>query len=186
MVIIISKEYIMKKILAFAGSNHSKSINQQFVAYTASLMSDLEVEVLDISRWNIPIYSIDMDPDQTPIEITQLIDLINHSDGFIISSPEHNGGTSAFFKNIIDWLSRRSKNVFDNKPMLLMSTSPGKTGGEKNRMYLESMLPYLGANIAETFSLSSYYENMQEGKLNRVLFDELNKKLSVFANKVLI
>lgn len=40
----------MKKILAFAGSNHSKSINQQLVSYTASLISELEIEVLDISQ----------------------------------------------------------------------------------------------------------------------------------------
>ncbi len=102
----------MKKILAFAGSNHSKSINQQLISYTSSLITETEVEVLDISKWNIPIYSIDMDPDQTPDQIIELIELIYNCDGFIISSPEHNGSTPAFFKNIFDWLSRRSKTVF--------------------------------------------------------------------------
>ena len=90
----------MKKILAFAGSNHSKSINQQLVSYTVSLIPELEIEVLDISQWNIPIYSIDMDPDQTPTEITQLINLITHYDGFIISSPEHNG-INEYFAGLI-------------------------------------------------------------------------------------
>jgi len=171
----------MKKILAFTGSNHSKSINQQLVSYTASLIPELEIEVLDISQWNIPIYSIDMDPDQTPMEITQLIELIKNHDGFIISSPEHNGSTPAFFKNIIDWLSRRSKNVFENKPMLLMSASPGKSGGVKNRQLLEHLLPYLGVNIVATFSLPSFYQNMQDGKIIEGLFEELNKELTAFS-----
>ena len=161
----------MKRILAFSGSNHSKSINQQLVNYTASLITDIEVEVLDVSQWNIPIYSIDMDPNQTPDEITNLIELIQNHNGFIISSPEHNGSTPAFFKNIIDWLSRRSKNVFENKPILLMSTSPGKTGGANNRKLLEHLLPYLGANITATFSLPSFRQNMQDEAINGALLE---------------
>ena len=168
----------MKTILAFAGSNHSKSINKQLVLYTASLIPELEIEVIDISQWKLPIYSIDMDTDQTPTEITQLINLVTHCDGFIISSPEHNGSTPAFFKNIIDWLSRRSKNIFDNKPMLLMSTSPGKNGGANNRKLLEHILPYLGANITATFSLPSFHQNMVEGKLDGELLKELQEAVS--------
>jgi chromate reductase len=169
----------MKKILAFSGSNHSTSINQQLVNYTASLITDLKVEVLDVGKWDVPIYSIDMDPDETPNEITQLTELIQNHDGFIISSPEHNGSTPAFFKNIIDWLSRRSKNVFENKAMLLMSASPGKSGGVNNRKLLEHLLLYLGANITATFSLPSFNQNMAEGKLNGELFRELHKAVSV-------
>ena len=170
----------MKRILAFSGSNHSTSINQQLVNYTASLIKEIKVEILNPCQWNIPIYSIDMDPDQTPIEITQLIELIKNHDGFIISSPEHNGSTPAFFKNIIDWLSRRSKNVFEDKPMFLMSASPGKSGGVNNRKLLEHLLPYLGAHITATFSLPSFNKNMQVGKINDDLDEELNKELNIF------
>ena len=174
----------MKKILAFTGSNHSKSINQQLVNYTASLITEFEVQIIDISTWDIPIYSIDMDPDQTPLEIVQLIELIQNHDGFIIASPEHNGSTPAFFKNIIDWLSRRSKNVFTNKPMLLMSTSPGKQGGIKNRKVLEQMLPYLGANIAATYSLSSFHQNMQDATIEGGLLDELLVEVNEFLESI--
>lgn len=37
----------MKNILAFAGSNHAMSINHQLVEFTASLINDAEVNVLD-------------------------------------------------------------------------------------------------------------------------------------------
>lgn len=172
------------KVLAFSGSNHSQSINQKLVEYTASLISNINVEVIDISKWDIPIYSLDMDPDKTPDKIPQLVKLINSYDGFIISSPEHNGSTPAFFKNIIDWLSRRSKNVFENKPLLLMSASPGKTGGMKNRKLLEGLFPYLGANVVATFSLPSYYENMVDGALNDILLKELKIELSLFTEAI--
>jgi len=115
----------MKKNLAFAGSNHAASINHQLVEFSSSLFDDHEVNVLDIRNWDIPMYIINMDPDETPHKITELISILKGSDGFIIASPEHNGGTPAFLKNILDCLSRRGDKVFDNKPVLLLSTSPG-------------------------------------------------------------
>lgn len=169
-----------KKILAFAGSNHSKSINYQLVEFTSSLMSDLEVLVLDIRNWKLPMYSIDLDPDQTPKEISNLISLIKEYDGFVISSPEHNGATPAFFKNIIDWLSRREKKVFDNKPLLLLSTSPGQGGGANNLKQLVHSLPYQGASVAASFSLPSFYDNFKDGEISGDLLDQLNKSIYEF------
>ena len=170
----------MKKILAFAGSNNAMSINHQLVEFTASQINDCEVKVLDIRNWDVPMYSINMDPDQTPENITTLIALIKESDGFIISSPEHNGGTPAFFKNIIDWLSRRGKNVFDKKPMLLMSTSPGVSGGASNLKYLIHSLPYQGATIGATFSLPSFQGNFKEGKIVGNHAGELQESIGEF------
>jgi len=155
----------MKKILAFAGSNHKNSINYQLIEFTTSLLPNFEVKVLDIRDWEVPLYSINMDPDQTPEQITTLIGLIEEYDGFIIASPEHNGGTPAFFKNILDWLSRRVKNVFDKKPLFLMSTSPGGKGGSTNLKFLIHTLPYQGATIGATYSLPSFFDNFKEGKV---------------------
>ncbi|MFT4665762.1 MAG: chromate reductase [Polaribacter sp.] len=170
----------MKKILAFAGSNHAMSINHQLVKFTASLINNSEVKVLDIKSWDIPMYSINMDPDQTPEKITELISLIKEHDGFIISSPEHNGGTPAFFKNIIDWLSRRGKKVFDEKPVLLMSTSPGPGAGATNLKYLLHSLPYQGATIGTTYSLPSFFDNFKDGKVIGDHLGEIQESIGEF------
>ena len=170
----------MKKILALAGSNHAMSINHQLVEFTASQISDMDVKVLDIRSWEIPIYSIDMDPDQTPERISELINFIKEYDGFILSSPEHNGGTPAFLKNILDWLSRRGKSVFDRKPIFLMSTSPGPGAGATNLKYLIHSLPYQGASIAATFSLPSFNENFKDGEIIGDHLGELKESIGEF------
>lgn len=83
----------MKKILAIAGSNSSKSINFEFINYVKDLIDDHQVEVLDIRKWIVPIYSEDMDVDNfTPTEINELINTMPNYDGIIISVPEHNEG----------------------------------------------------------------------------------------------
>jgi NAD(P)H-dependent FMN reductase len=170
----------MKKILAFAGSNNSASINYQLVEFTASIITTEDVTVLDIRNWDIPMYSIDKDPDQTPKEIVDIISLISEYDGFVISSPEHNGATPAFFKNIIDWLSRRKKNVFNNKPVLLLSTSPGKNGGATNLNYLVNTLPYQGAKVTSSYSLPSFNENFKEGTVIGNQLEELKMSIEKF------
>ena len=47
------------KILAFAASNHSNSINKQLVSYISSKFEGHDVELLDINDYEMPIYSID-------------------------------------------------------------------------------------------------------------------------------
>ena len=174
----------MPKILAFAGSNHSNSINYKLVEYAVTKLNKLEVQLLDIRKWEVPMYSIDMDPDQTPDRIIELIKLIKDYDGFIIASPEHNGSIPAFFKNILDWLSRREKSIFNQKPMLLMSTSPGKGGASKNLDYLIKSLPYQGANVVSTFSLPSFYENYKEGVINEEFKQTLESALRTLEDTV--
>ncbi len=170
----------MKKILAFAGSNSSQSINYQLLNYTASLINEVEVKVLDIKKWDVPIYSLDMDPDQTPDLIASLIKQIQEHDGFIIASPEHNGGTPAFLKNILDWLSRRGEKVFSNKPVFMMSTSPGPGAGATNLKYLIHSLPYQGASIAATYTLPSFYDNFKEGTVQGDYLGQLKESIGEF------
>ncbi|MEM1219124.1 MAG: NADPH-dependent FMN reductase [Bacteroidota bacterium] len=170
-----------KNVLAFAGSNHAKSINYQLLSFTAGLLEDHEVRVLDIRNWDVPIYSINMDPDQTPEQITELIGLIQDADGILIASPEHNGATPAFFKNILDWVSRRSKKVFTDKSVFVLSTSPGPGGAATNLAFLAKSLPFQGASVAATFSLPSFYDNFKDGAMQGEQLEKLQEKTDVFS-----
>ena len=121
----------MKKIITLAGSNSKKSINKQLAEYTASLMQDVEVLNLDLNDYQLPLYSIDVENDNGfPADLLVLDEIIENTDGIILSLAEHNGAYSAVFKNAFDWLSRINGKVWKNKPMLLLSTSPGARGGQ--------------------------------------------------------
>ena len=49
----------MASILAFAGSNSSTSINFKLVKYTASLIKEHELELLNMASITFPMYSED-------------------------------------------------------------------------------------------------------------------------------
>ncbi len=82
----------MKKILAFAGSNSSKSINKKLIDYASTLFNYSEVKVLDLSEYDAPVYSPDIqNKSGIPDSISKLLVEIKSSDAFVISTPEHNG-----------------------------------------------------------------------------------------------
>ena len=52
------------KILAFAGSNSSTSINHQLVTYAASLLNGHETTVYKMTRYPFPMYSEDAEKNE--------------------------------------------------------------------------------------------------------------------------
>jgi chromate reductase len=169
------------KILAFAGSNSSISINKKLIVHTASYFFEDEVKILDLNDYEMPIYSHDR---ELKAGIPQLAHdfakKIDESDFLIISLAEHNGNYSVAFKNIFDWVSRiKERPVFGNKPMLLMATSNGNRGGAGVLEIAKKRMPYSGGNVLETFSLPAFSKNFNilTGVTNEDLKKELETKI---------
>lgn len=156
----------MKKIIAFAGSNSQNSINLQLVRYVATLLPDAQVEVLDLNTFEMPIYSIDREKDQgIPDTAHRFRAHMEKADGILCSMAEHNKSYTVAFKNILDWCSRVDMNIFKERPMLLMSTSPGGYGGGNVMATAKDFFPKAKADITATFSLPKFYDNFKEGSI---------------------
>jgi chromate reductase len=66
---------------------------------------------------------------------------IRASNGLVISSPEYNYGISGVLKNALDWASRPGyKSVLKDKPVLVMTSSPGALGGVRAQAQLRQTL----------------------------------------------
>lgn len=155
----------MKKILAFAGSNSSDSINHQLVKYTAGRIQEHEVRVLKLRDYEFPMFSKDHEEVRgIPSNIKLLKDLIDEHDALILSVSENNRMISAFFKNVIDWLSRLDRNFLEGKKILLMSTSPGKRGGAAALEYSKMVVALFGGDVVESFSLPEFHKSFDVEK----------------------
>lgn len=162
----------MKKIIAFAGSNSSKSINLRLVKYAGSLLNDVEIEVLDLNDFETALYSIDREQESGIPEKAMLFRKKMHdADGIICSMAEHNRSYTAAFKNLMDWCSRVDMNIFGERPMLLMSTSPGGYGGGNVMAAAESFFPKVGAKVITTFSLPKFKDNFKDGSISNEEFN---------------
>lgn len=164
----------MKKILAFAGSNSPVSINHKLVEATVNLIDFAHVDVISLRDFSVHFYDVEREKQEgVPAKMVELNTILSQYEGFILATPEHNGIPPAFFLNTLDWLSRVNRNIFNDKPMLLMSTSTGFKGGEGALRILESVIPRFGAKVIESYSFPSFNHNLVE--LEFVNQDELNK-----------
>ncbi|RZN82697.1 MAG: NADPH-dependent oxidoreductase [Winogradskyella sp.] len=162
----------MKKIIAFAGSNSKASINKQLATYAASLVDGVEIEILDLNDFVMPMYGIDEENERgIPDEANIFSNLLKSSDGIILSLAEHNGSYAVAFKNIMDWVSRLEGKLWQEKPMLIMATSPGGRGGMSVLETATSTFPHMGGNVVGKFSLPSFGTNFSDGKITDEAFN---------------
>jgi len=172
------------KILAFAASNSRNSINKQLVAYAASLVEDAEIEVLDLNDYELPLFSKDREKELGhPALAKAFLAKIAASDALMISFAEHNGSYSAAYKNLFDWSSRMGKKVFQDKPMVLLSTSPGPRGGASVLAAATGSMPFFGGDVKASLAIPSFHENfdVERGVLRN---GELNAKLIEAASQL--
>lgn len=177
----------MASILAFAGSNSSLSINYKLVKHTTALVKEHSVQLMNLANCPFPMFSEDYEKENGySNSLVEFKDDIQKADGIIISVNEHNGSLSAYFKNVLDWLSRVDRNCFEGKKVLLMSTSPGKRAGIGALAAIESMLPRMGAEIVTTFSLPEFGTNFnaEQGIVNVELANKHQEALDLFLGKI--
>ena len=171
------------KLLAFAASSSSKSINKQLVTYATSLVSDATVEILDINDYEMPIFSQDREDELgQPQQAKDFFAKLGQADAIIISFAEHNGSYTAAYKNLFDWTSRIDMKLFQNKPMVLLATSPGPGGAQTVLNAATGSAPYFAADVKTSISIPSFFDNFnQETQTlsNPELIDELTTALAL-------
>lgn len=174
------------KILAFAGSTSSTSINRELVKFVLKDFQDEEINLIDLNDFTMPVFSVDLEKKGFPEEAHRFLKVIEECEVIICSLAEHNRSYSAAFKNVFDWASRINVKVFQNKPMLLMSTSPGGYGGGNVMNTAKTFFPQFAADIKDTFSLPKFYENfdLESGVINPDLLADLKDKISNFKIQV--
>jgi chromate reductase, NAD(P)H dehydrogenase (quinone) len=161
------------KILAFAATTSSTSINKQLVAHAIELIEDglvpdATVETLDLNDYELPIYSVDR---QEELGIPQLAqdfyDKIGSADAVIVSFAEHNGSYTTAYKNIFDWATRIDMRLYQDKPTVMLATSAGPTGGSIVLNGALALDQYFGYDIRSSMSIPDFYKtfDMEAGVL---------------------
>lgn len=156
------------KLLAFAASSSSKSINKQLATYAALQVAHsdgVEVEILDINDYEMPLFSQDKEEVLgQPPQAKDFFAKLGQADAIIISFAEHNGYYSAAYKNLFDWTSRIDKKLFQNKPMILLATSPGPGGAGSVLAAATASAPYFAGDVKASVSIPNFYDNFDSEK----------------------
>ncbi|MBB3048242.1 NAD(P)H-dependent FMN reductase [Litorivivens lipolytica] len=169
------------KILAIPASNSRKSINRQLLTYAATLLDGHAVELLDINDFPLPIYGEDLEAEQgIPKAAHDFLAKIAEFDALLISFAEHNGGYAVAYKNLFDWATRINRDVYQNKPVVMLATSPGPGGASSVLGSAVNSAHFFSGEVLASLSVPNFYDNfdtdagrLHEGELNDQLRDTL-------------
>lgn len=172
-----------KKIIAFGASSSKSSINKQLATYTANQFQNVSVEILDLNDYEMPVFSVDKQAENGIHPLAQeFYAKIGSADFIVISFAEHNGNFSSAFKNILDWSSRINAKTFQEKPMLLLATSPGARGGSSVLDIATKRFPFQGGIVKGSFSLPSFNDNFDAEK--GITNEDLKNQLLEIVNSI--
>ena len=172
------------KLLSFAASNSRQSINKHIATYAASLATGADIDVLDINDFEMPLYSIDRETETgIPALAQDFLNRIAQADAVIISFAEHNGSYTAAYKNLFDWASRIEPKVYQNKPMLLLATSPGPGGASSVLATAVNSAPYFNGDVKASLSIPSFYDNFDLG-IGKITNSDINTALINIVNNL--
>lgn len=165
------------KILGFSTSNKKESINKSLVQYIGNSFSkEHSFELLDMTQYDLPIYSEDKEQEiGIPQDARYFFEKLGEADVLVIGLAEHNGSYTAFYKNLFDWSSRIDMKVYQDKKVVVISTSPGPGGAGSVLNQFNQSSGFFGANIISSISLASFYDNFKD---DIVLNEDFNKAIS--------
>ncbi len=137
------------KILAFAGSLRSGSLNRKLLQVAIGAIGGrAEVDLLDLREVSMPIFDGDLEASGgLPEGARRFKQKIAAADALLIASPEYNNSVPGGLKNAIDWASRPPDNPFKGRVALLLGASPGAFGAVRGGLALRQILTTLMAFV---------------------------------------
>ena len=143
-------------ILVFAGSNRAGAFSGKLADAAVKELVRLEAHVTRISLidYPLPLMDEDLESEQgIPESALTLARLFALQDGLYIATPEYNGSIPPLLKNIIDWVSRVSRDgerplrPFAGKVAAIGSSSTGTFAGIRAIAHLRSILAHVGIQV---------------------------------------
>ena len=133
------------KLLLISGSLRKGSYNRMLLAEAAEAFGPAEISEGSL---DLPLYNGDLEEAEgVPEAVKHLAQQIKEADAVVIGAPEYNKGITGVLKNGLDWISRVPGAAFKDKPVVVVSASAGRTGGETGHFNTIGILHQLQVNV---------------------------------------
>ena len=142
----------MTSILIYAGSARRGAFSRQLAAAATTIVGESggKATLVDLTDFDVPLYNADIeDGSGIPHPVVEFRRLVATHQGMIIATPGYNGFVTPLLLNMLFWASRPSPAddfgaVFQNKPVALLASSPGRLGGVRVIPRLRDVVAELG------------------------------------------
>jgi chromate reductase, NAD(P)H dehydrogenase (quinone) len=158
----------LMKLLGLPGSLRRASLNRALLVAAQDLLPPgVTLAIEDPGA--VPLYDGDVDDDaHRPASVLALKQRITEADAVLIATPEYNYSIPGVLKNAIDWASRPGyRSPFRDKPVAIVSASPGAVGGARAQGHLKQVLLGMAAEVFPypEFLVGTAHEKIVDGRL---------------------
>ncbi len=123
------------KVLALNGSNADKSYNEMLLKFIAKHFADkYDFEFAAVK--GLPMFK---EGQEDPADVAKLSDQVAAADLVLIGSPEQQHSVTSALKSALEWLST-NPHPFNDKPVVIVSTSPLAQGAARSQTKLKTIL----------------------------------------------
>ena len=141
------------QLLIVIGSLRQGAFSRKLADAAGGLVPE-GVEVTRTDGRDLPLYDQDLDGEEKPPAVRQLLDRVGSADGILFITPEFNYGIPGPLKNLIDWASRPAyASPLKGKPSLVIAHSIAPSGGARGHSQLVSVL---GGTLTPVFLAPSF------------------------------
>lgn len=154
-------------IVALLGSLRKDSFNRVVLQTALEICpGNAYIDIAEIG--NLPLFNADFE-NNLPQPVVDFKAKIKSADAILFVTPEYNYSIPGVLKNAIDWGSRPyNDNSWEEKPVGIMSASPGMLGASRAQYHLRQCFVFLNmfpVNRPEVI-ISNVQEKIAEGKIN--------------------
>ena len=137
------------KILVFAGSIRTGSMNAQLAALTAKefALAGADTTHISLLDYPMPLYDGDLESRSGPPEAAIMLKkMMQQHQGIFIASPEYNASVTPLLKNTLDWVSRVREGreaplaVYKDRAFALGGASNGQYGAMRSLLAVRQVL----------------------------------------------
>lgn len=171
------------RLLGISGSLKQNSNNSALL----SILQQLKPEECEFEIYwgleNLPHFNPDKESGNEAV--TSFKTALQNADGIIICTPEYAFGPPGVLKNALDWTVHTGD--LNEKPLVLISSSPLPDGGNKALTSLSLTLQALGTNTPERWKLSigNIKNKLQSGVLtDKDAMTKLSELYSDFVSSI--
>ena len=133
-------------IVGICGSLRSQSINRMLLNLAGECLPT--GSTLQEHDWSeVPPFNADVMAQGLPASVQALRERIRRADGVVIATPEYNFSLPGMLKNAIDWISRGDDQPLLNKPVAILTATPGPLGGARVQYDLRKVLLFMNASV---------------------------------------
>lgn len=140
---------VERKVAVLVGSLRNASYSRRLALALAKLApAHLRLEIVEIGDLNL--YNQDLETAEPPAAWSRFRSEVGQADAVIFVTPEYNRSVPGVLKNAIDVGSRPyGASVWDKKPALVVSNSPGALSGFGANHHLRQSLVFLNMPVVQ-------------------------------------